>query len=97
MSVCLYAGTEGQVWVLPMQCPLQPVLLTSTLPALPNTQLVPLSRDYFILADTQSLQLWDNKFYTCQHSISTAGCQGSKVSLLIYKSCSADRCGGGVL
>lgn len=76
------AVDEGVVWVVAVESPLQPITSSHTLPySPPSTHLVTLSTDYFILADAHSLQLWDSRYYTCQHHIKTSISSGSKVTM----------------
>lgn len=71
---------EGQLWVVPLILPLQPTLISHTLPVSPpRAQLVALSSDYFLLSDAESLQVWDSAYFTCQHVTHTLFCSDSKV------------------
>lgn len=76
--------SEGELVVVVLEPPLQPITCGFTFPSLlPATKLLTLSCDYFILADTHSLQLWDSRYYTRQHHIKASIAPNSEVSCTV--------------
>ena len=77
-------GDKGHLWIVTLEPRLYSILHQHTLPPpLPDTRMLALSPDYFIVTYQHTFQLWDSQYCTSQSKLTTDVLFSSKVSISI--------------